>query len=109
LVIFAFSHAYTGAALKGRAPFGRYASRLAKSSFTLYVVHAPILLFLSATTIRRREALWQPTAGRMVAGVVLTAVIVGLAEVISWGTERRTAAVRSWLGTRTWTSPRPRS
>jgi peptidoglycan/LPS O-acetylase OafA/YrhL len=109
LVIFAFSHAYTGAALKGRAPFGRYASRLAKSSFTLYVVHAPILLFLSATTIRRREALWQPTAGRMVAGAVLTAVIVGLAEVISWGTERRTASVRSWLGTRTWTSARPRS
>jgi peptidoglycan/LPS O-acetylase OafA/YrhL len=105
LVIFAFSHAYTGARVEGRAAFGPYASRLAKSSFTLYLVHAPILLLLSATTIHRHEQLWQPTAGRILAGALLTALIVGLAEVISWGTERRTGAVRAWLGTKTGTRP----
>jgi peptidoglycan/LPS O-acetylase OafA/YrhL len=70
-------------------------SHLAKCSYTLYLFHAPLILLLSSTTIRRADELWQPTANRLLMGLAVTAAVVLLADAVSWLTERRTAQLRN--------------
>ena len=63
---------------------GTVASHLAAFSFTLYLVHLPILVFVRAGMQDHGTALWQPTvahlmiASTMVIGVVLVAFAVSL-------------------------------
>ena len=76
--------------------YSRTARGLAGFSYTLYVVHLPVLAFMSAWLARRR---WQPDAVHIVAGAVLASCILVYAFVIAYLTEYRTAAVRARLST----------
>jgi len=72
--------------------YPRTARRLASLSYTLYVVHLPVLAFLSAWLARQR---WQPDAIHIVAGGVFAICILAYAFVIAHFTEYRTSAVRA--------------
>jgi len=72
--------------------YSRLARRLAGFSYTLYVVHLPVLAFLSAWLARQR---WQPNAIHALAGMALAGCILAYAFVVAQLTEYRTGAVRA--------------
>jgi peptidoglycan/LPS O-acetylase OafA/YrhL len=61
-------------------------------SFTLYVVHMPLLVFVRAWLIDGRP--WQPTALTLTASGLITIVVIGYAYVISRLTEVHTDRIR---------------
>jgi peptidoglycan/LPS O-acetylase OafA/YrhL len=87
-----------GAAAARRAPAGRTVSgTIAGFSFTLYVAHMPLIVFLAAVLTRNGAAPWQPDAAHLAALVPLTALVLGYAWVLARLTEERTVQVRRWV------------
>jgi peptidoglycan/LPS O-acetylase OafA/YrhL len=81
---------------RGRSTEGLYSSAvrtLAAFSYTLYVVHLPLLVFFGAWLVPRRR--WQPDAAHIAIVAGLGICALGYAFAVSQLTERQTSAVRS--------------
>lgn len=77
----------------------RVSASLAGFSFSLYLVHVPILHGLLALwTGSRMDALRLPTLAGHLAMLILAVIVVPLAWLFSQLTEARTETVRRWLG-----------
>lgn len=68
---------------------------LAGCSYTLYLVHVPVLTFLRA--VITPSARWQPSASSLLACGAITIAILAHAYLLALVTERQTARVRRWL------------
>ncbi len=77
------------------ATWERMGRGLARFSYTLYVVHVPLLVLLAAWAGRDRR--WLPDAVHLAAATGLLVVVLGVAWVVAWATEFRTGWVRSWI------------
>ena len=73
--------------------YSRTARRLADSSYTLYVVHLPALVFLSAWLVPLRR--WQPDVAHLAIVAGLGIFALAYAFGVAQFTEYRTGAVRS--------------
>ena len=85
-------------AAKGEAPAGRCVtvSRLAaRFSYTLYLVHVPFLVLLTA--VIAGETRWQPDARHLLFGSAALFLAVGYALAVASLTEFRTDKVRRWV------------
>ena len=72
-------------------------------SYSLYVLHFPLLLFLRAWLAPAQR--WQPDLSHVLRGALIGAVVVAFAWAVSLVTENQTHVVRNWakktiLGTR---------
>jgi peptidoglycan/LPS O-acetylase OafA/YrhL len=72
----------------------------ARSSYTLYVVHLPIVALLVVAT--HPTTRWQPTAANLVLGLGIAAAVYAVALIMYWLFEHRTPIVRrrldGWFG-----------
>jgi peptidoglycan/LPS O-acetylase OafA/YrhL len=75
--------------------YARISRRMAKCSYTLYLVHMPILVFISALWMR--ETRWKPHGKYLVAGIAIALFVFGYSLIVAFFTERRTDMVRQWL------------
>lgn len=82
------------------ASWARLARHLATSSYTLYLIHAPILLVVSSVVIVRRDQFLRPSVGGLVTAALITATLVLVADGMSYATERRTKTVRAFISRR---------
>jgi peptidoglycan/LPS O-acetylase OafA/YrhL len=83
---------------KNEAPSNRYVaiSRLgARFSYTLYLVHVPFLVLLTAAMAG--ESRWQPSALHLVMGTAGLLLVIGYAFAIASLTEFQTDRVRRWV------------
>jgi peptidoglycan/LPS O-acetylase OafA/YrhL len=81
----------------GRASVGRYsrtAHDLAGFSYSLYVLHLPLLVLLSAWLAKER---WQPDLGHLLAGAGVALFALAYARSVAAFTEFRTGSVRARL------------
>jgi peptidoglycan/LPS O-acetylase OafA/YrhL len=76
---------------------GTAASRLAAFSFTLYLVHLPLLVFIRAGLQYRGAALWQPSVAHLMIAAAMVVGVVLVAFVVSLLTEAQTDRVRMWV------------
>lgn len=72
--------------------YARVATFLAGCSYTLYVVHMPLLTFLRAALTRPEP--WSPDAMSVALGGVIVMVVLAYAILVWYVTEARTAVVR---------------
>jgi peptidoglycan/LPS O-acetylase OafA/YrhL len=77
---------------------GVVATRLAAFSFTIYLVHLPLLVFIRAGTQHHGIPLWQPTILHIGTAALIAVVVVSVAYGFSLGTEAQTDRARSWIG-----------
>jgi peptidoglycan/LPS O-acetylase OafA/YrhL len=70
------------------------AQHMAKSSYTLYLVHAPVLVFLTAWI---GQARWQLDAIHMLFGLGVLGAIFVYTQIVYFLFERNTGAIRRWL------------
>jgi peptidoglycan/LPS O-acetylase OafA/YrhL len=85
--------------LQLQLPIGELGMNIAKAmagfSYSLYVLHFPLLLFVRASWLGGSH--WQPDGVHLACGFVIGVVIILYAYAISYLTERNTAAVRNWV------------
>lgn len=81
------------------------ASGLAGFSYTLYLVHFPMLVFALATFIHLGIGRWQPDMKHLVLGALMVPPTLLYAWLISRVTEARTAVVRDVVWTRVLAQP----
>jgi len=78
---------------------GNAAIRLARTfagfSFSLYVLHFPLLLFIRAALLPAMR--WQPDATHLVLGAGIAAAVLFYAFALAHFTERKTGTARSWV------------
>jgi peptidoglycan/LPS O-acetylase OafA/YrhL len=67
----------------------------ARFSYTLYAVHVPFLVFLTAWIVG--ESRWQPDARHLLYGVAILGLTIAYAYILASLTEFRTDRVRSWV------------
>jgi peptidoglycan/LPS O-acetylase OafA/YrhL len=65
---------------------------LSRSSYTLYLVHVPFLVFLAAFLIKQR---WMPTAQHFLAGIAIFFLVLMYAQGVWFLFENRTDAIRA--------------
>lgn len=75
--------------------FTRVSRSLARSSYTLYVVHVPFVLFLTAWFLGTRR--WVPDAQHILAGLAILAGTLVYANLVAAATEFRTDSIRRWV------------
>ena len=83
--------------------YSRLSHWCAGFSYSLYVLHFPLLLFLRAWLTPAQR--WQPDLSHVLRGALIGAVVVAFAWAVSLVTENQTHVVRNWakktiLGTR---------
>lgn len=78
----------------------RWASGLAGFSYTLYLVHFPMLVFVQATFTHFGIGRWQPDVKHLALGALMVPPTLLYAWLISRVTEARTAAIREFVWTR---------
>lgn len=76
----------------------RAGRRAAGFSYTLYLVHVPLLMLLTGVILGDRR--WQPTPVHLVMAFGLMAVALIYAYLVALGTEYRTELVRDWVRAR---------
>jgi peptidoglycan/LPS O-acetylase OafA/YrhL len=64
-------------------------------SYSLYVLHFPVLLFIKAWVAPPLG--WQPHTAHVIAGAMIGIAVLGFAWIVSLVTEKRTGAVQQWL------------
>ena len=84
---------------KGRADAGsarvRATRLLARGSFTLYVVHLPVLVLL--TSMAEGDTRWVPGTATLAKGLMILLVTLLIAYGLAFGTEFRTDSIRRWI------------
>jgi peptidoglycan/LPS O-acetylase OafA/YrhL len=75
--------------------FGKISRRLAGFSYTLYVTHLPLLVFVRA--VMTSPTPWYVAPSTVMLSVVLTFVCLVYADLVSRVTEHKTAAVREFF------------
>ena len=75
--------------------YARIAKQLAQFSYTLYLVHLPLLVFLKATLLPRDR--WIVDARSILIGAAILASLLGYAWIVSKFTEANTASARNYL------------
>lgn len=75
----------------------RWSASLAGYSYSLYLVHFPLLVFMHALVYDRSPEKWLPTAGHILQASGLFAGVLFYSWCVSFLTERRTKNVRDWL------------
>lgn len=75
--------------------YERPSRTLAGFSYTLYLVHTPMLMLLTA--LLAGESRWLPDAKHIALALAVLLFVVGYAYLIAKGTEFRTNEVRDWL------------
>jgi peptidoglycan/LPS O-acetylase OafA/YrhL len=76
---------------------GMVASHLAAFSFTLYLVHLPVLVFVRAGLQHHGTTLWQPTLPHLMFAAAMVAGVVLFSFAISLVTEAQTDRLRMWI------------
>src|SRR2546426_427670 len=71
------------------------AHRFAGFSYSLYVLHFPLLLFLRAWIVPLQR--WQPDGKHLLCGSLIGAVVIGFIWVVSLITENKTSVARNWV------------
>lgn len=78
--------------------YGRVAKRLSQSSYTVYLAHVPLLVFIAAWfEARFHQSRWLPDAPHVLIGVALFAVVMLYAQAVWFLFEKRTDNLRAWL------------
>lgn len=73
----------------------RFSRGLARFSYTLYLVHFPLLTLIAALLVGDQR--WQPTLPHIAAGLGILAVTLAYACAVAALTEFHTDAVRGWM------------
>ena len=73
----------------------RFSRRLARFSYTLYLVHFPLLTLIAALVVGERR--WQPTLPHCAAALGILAATIAYAWGVAALTEFHTDAVRGWV------------
>jgi peptidoglycan/LPS O-acetylase OafA/YrhL len=71
------------------------AHRLAGFSYSLYVLHFPLLLFLRAWIVPPQR--WQPDGLHLLYGSLIGALVLSFTWTVALFTENKTRALRNWL------------
>jgi peptidoglycan/LPS O-acetylase OafA/YrhL len=88
--------------------YAAVAERLAGQSFTLYVVHLPMLMFVRAWLVPGRP--WEPTFGNILTALLIGLCVFAVSGIIARLTEFHTADAKRWIDGRLSTlGGRPRS
>jgi peptidoglycan/LPS O-acetylase OafA/YrhL len=74
---------------------GGQARTFADFSYSLYVLHFPLLLFIRAWAAPPLG--WQPNTAHVILGAIIGMVVLGFAWMVSLVTEKRTRAVQQWF------------
>jgi len=72
-----------------------FAHRFAGFSYSLYVLHFPLLLFLRAWTVPSQR--WQPNGVHLLYGSLIGVAVLVFAWAVSLFTENKTRAARHWV------------
>ena len=91
LVLLVLARTRSGGA-EGNPRYGEFTTRLAGFSYTLYLIHFPIVVFVSSALVGLQR--WQPTPFSLGLVALLGCAITALAYGIAQLTERHTEAVR---------------
>jgi peptidoglycan/LPS O-acetylase OafA/YrhL len=75
--------------------YPRIAHLFAGFSYSLYVLHFPLLVFLKAWVAPSQR--WQPNMPNLFYGIVVGTITLSFAWLVSLFTENRTHAVRRWI------------
>jgi peptidoglycan/LPS O-acetylase OafA/YrhL len=75
--------------------YSRIARFLAGFSYSLYVLHFPLLLFLRAWLVPAQR--WEPDLPHLGYGVVIAVAVLGFAWFVSIFTEGKTRIARQWM------------
>jgi peptidoglycan/LPS O-acetylase OafA/YrhL len=97
IATFAFLWVMLSATNRARqnTPFIRISRSLARASYTLYVVHVPFLILLTALLLGERR--WVPDAQHILKGLGILAVTFLYAYLVASLTEFHTDSVRHWV------------
>jgi len=76
---------------------GKVFRKLAAFSYTLYVIHLPILVFVRAWAEKAHIGFLQPSPTHVLAALVLAGAVVAVAYLVSLVTERHTDDARRWV------------
>jgi peptidoglycan/LPS O-acetylase OafA/YrhL len=79
----------------GRSFYSRTAHTMAGFSYSLYVLHFPLLLFLRAWMAPPQR--WQPDVTHLGYGAIVGAVTISFAWFVSTFTENKTGVARRWM------------
>lgn len=96
-----------GAANHASGTYSSIANSMADRSYTLYLVHLPLLAFVAAWLVPDRR--WMPGAPHLAIALILAGVVGIYAFAVAELTERRTALVRRWALRRLSSVRRPRA
>ena len=80
-----------------RTRLGTAASHLAAFSFTLYLVHLPLLVFIRAGLQYHGMTLWQPSVAHLTIAAAMVVGVVLVAFAVSLVTEAQTDRLRMWV------------
>jgi peptidoglycan/LPS O-acetylase OafA/YrhL len=97
LLIFVLAQRWAGRQDDVPSVEGKAFKTLAGFSYTLYVIHLPILVFVRAWAEEAHVGLLQPTPAHVLGAVVLASAVVAIAYVVSLVTERNTDRARKWV------------
>jgi peptidoglycan/LPS O-acetylase OafA/YrhL len=78
--------------------YSRTAHLFAGFSYSLYVLHFPLLLFLRAWIVPSKR--WQPDAAHLFCALIVGATVLGFAWLVAVFTENKTHLVRNWIRNR---------
>lgn len=82
--------------------YRRFAQALARSSYTLYLVHVPALVFLAAWIGQPR---WQPESGPLLIGLGILLLVFLYAQLVYFCFESKTPSLRTRLKERLFAMP----
>lgn len=85
--------------------FSRLSRSLARSSYTLYVVHFPFALLIASLILGDRR--WVPDTRHILAGLGILAVTLVYANLVAAATEFRTDSIRRWIEIKLGLAERP--
>jgi peptidoglycan/LPS O-acetylase OafA/YrhL len=95
LATFGFIWVLLGAVQRARPTIANKLSRsTAQFSYTLYLVHLPILIFVVG--LAAHDTRWIPSAKTVVLALSVLPLVVAYAWLLATATEFRTAQVRGW-------------
>jgi peptidoglycan/LPS O-acetylase OafA/YrhL len=79
----------------GPARYSEISHLFAGYSYSLYVLHFPLLLFLRAWIVPRDR--WQPNGAHIIWAILIGAGVLGFAWLVSLFTESKTHVARNWV------------